>query len=181
MIKTYTFDDIGKFTCKDKLDYINLLQNQLNDSESTNCKPPFFSKGCLKENEKKILVDRLSSYRKDYEQQNCGSDSKLDNCNDLNAGIIALENSLITTSYSITPDNVKNLLSQYKLKYLSNNCDKVINDSALKEVDKNIDKYQKLDKQRIETESFKQRNYRIILGAVVLVAGLLIVVTIKKD
>jgi len=75
----------------------------------------------------------------------------------------------------------KDLVDFYKQQYSKNNCDKIIQDSAFKEVDKITDKYQKIDKERIETESFLQRNNKLILGAVVLIAGLLIVATINKD
>jgi hypothetical protein len=75
----------------------------------------------------------------------------------------------------------KDLVIFYKEQYSKQNCDNIKKDSAYKELDKVTEKYQNIDKERIETESFTQRNYRLILGAVVLVTGLLIIVTIKKD
>jgi hypothetical protein len=77
--------------------------------------------------------------------------------------------------------NVPSLIKFYNEQYTKQNCDKKMQDSAYKELDKITEKYQNIDKERIEKESFTQRNYRLILGAVVLVTGLLIVITIKKD
>jgi hypothetical protein len=84
----------------------------------------------------------------------------------------------LLTNFPFVNTNV--LLNIYKEKYSKQNCDKIIQDSAYKELDKVTEKYQNIDKERIETESFTQRNYRLILGAVVLVSGLLIIVTINK-
>jgi hypothetical protein len=104
-------------------------------------------------------------------------------CKDLNTKI--LDNQDILTSnadYSkVYLDTKRNQLSNLKINFNKNNCDKVLIQSKLKNVDALISKYSEIDKIRIETESFKQRNNKLILGAVILVVGLLIVATISKE
>lgn len=96
----------------------------------------------------------------------------VNDCNSLSSKISLLSNFATGT---------KDLIKFYNEQYVKQNCDKIIQNSAYKELDTITDKYQNIDKQRIETESFSQRNYRLILGAIVLVTGLFIVITIKKD
>jgi hypothetical protein len=104
-------------------------------------------------------------------------------CKDLNVKILNKVD-VLSSNANYSPSYINNAqvdLNTFKQSFSKNNCDKVLIASKLENVDKLVSKYSDIDKIRIETESFKQRNYRIILGAVVLVAGLLIVVTIKKD
>lgn len=104
-------------------------------------------------------------------------------CKDLNVKILNKVD-VLSSNADYSPSYINNAqvdLNTFKQSFSKNNCDKVLIASKLENVDKLVSKYSDIDKIRIETESFKQRNYRIILGAVVLVAGLLIVVTIKKD
>ena len=104
-------------------------------------------------------------------------------CKDLNVKILNKVD-VLSSNADYSPSYINNAqvdLNTFKQSFTKNNCDKVLIASKLENVDKLVSKYSDIDKIRIETESFKQRNYRIILGAVVLVAGLLIVVTIKKD
>ena len=104
-------------------------------------------------------------------------------CKDLNVKILNKVD-VLSSNAGYIPSYINNAqvdLNTFKQSFSKNNCDKVLIASKLENVDKLVSKYSDIDKIRIETESFKQRNYRIILGAVVLVAGLLIVVTIKKD
>lgn len=104
-------------------------------------------------------------------------------CKDLNVKILNKVD-VLSSNAGYSPSYINNAqvdLNTFKQSFSKNNCDKVLIASKLENVDKLVSKYSEIDKIRIETESFKQRNYRIILGAVVLVAGLLIVVTIKKD
>jgi hypothetical protein len=77
--------------------------------------------------------------------------------------------------------NIPSLIQFYKEQYSKQNCDKKIQDSAFKQLDNITEEYQKLDKERIETESFAQRNNKLILGVVILVSALLIVATISKN
>lgn len=95
-----------------------------------------------------------------------------DDCNSLSSKINLMSN---------FGTGVKSLVDFYKEQYSKQKCDKIIQDSAFKELDKITEKYQEIDKTRIESESFKKRNSKLILGAVILVSGLLIVATISKD
>ena len=103
-------------------------------------------------------------------------------CKDLNVKILnkidtLSSNTGLGSSYINT---LQQDLNSFKQSFSKNDCDKVLIESKLKNVDALVDKYSDIDKIRIETESIKQRNYRLILGAVVLISGLLIVVTISK-
>lgn len=104
-------------------------------------------------------------------------------CKDLNVKILNKVDILSSNAgYSPSYLNTQQIdLNSFKQSFSKNDCDKVLIQSKLKNVDALVEKYSDIDKIRIETDSFKQRNYRLILGAVVLVTGLLIVVTIKKD
>jgi hypothetical protein len=104
-------------------------------------------------------------------------------CKDLNVKILNKIDTL-SSNAGYSPSYINNTqvdLSTFKQSFAKNDCDKVLIEAKLKNVDALVEKYSDIDKIRIETDSFKHRNYRLILGAVVLVAGLLIVVTIKKD
>ena len=103
-------------------------------------------------------------------------------CKDLNVKILNKQD-VLSSNAGWSPSYINNAqvdLSTFKQSFAKNDCDKVLIQSKLKNVDALVEKYSDIDKIRIETDSFKQRNYRLILGAVVLVAGLLIVVTINK-
>ena len=75
---------------------------------------------------------------------------------------------------------VRDKINALKTDFKKKDCDKVLILAKLKKVDVVAEKYQELDKIRIETDSYKQRNYRIIFGVVVLLTGVLIVATINK-
>lgn len=103
-------------------------------------------------------------------------------CKDLNVKILNKVDVLSSNAdYSPSYLSTQQIdLNSFKQSFTKNDCDKVLIESKLKNVDTLVDKYSDIDKIRIETESIKQRNYRLILGAVVLISGLLIVVTISK-
>jgi hypothetical protein len=103
-------------------------------------------------------------------------------CKDLNVKILNKIDVLSSNAgYSPSYLNTQQTdLNSFKQTFAKNDCDKVLIQSKLKNVDALVEKYSDIDKIRIETDSFKQRNYRLILGAVILVSGLLIVVTISR-
>jgi hypothetical protein len=101
-------------------------------------------------------------------------------CDKINKEILNKQD-LVTSSIGANPQYVKNEIAVLKTKYNAKDCDKILIGSKFKDVDEVAEKYQELDKVRIETGSYKQRNYRIIFGVAILLSGLLIVATIKKD
>jgi hypothetical protein len=104
-------------------------------------------------------------------------------CKDLNVKILNKAD-VLTSNAGYSPYYINNAqidLNTLKQSFSKNNCDKVLIASKLENVDKLVSKYSDIDKIRIESESIKQRNYRLILGVFVLVSGLLIVATISKD
>ena len=94
--------------------------------------------------------------------------NEISECDKLNKEILNQQD-LATANIGINQEYVKN-----------KDCDKVLILAKLKKVDVVAEKYQELDKIRIETDSYKQRNYRIIFGVVILLTGVLIVTTINK-
>jgi hypothetical protein len=103
-------------------------------------------------------------------------------CKDLNVKILNKVD-VLSSNAGYSPSYINNAqvdLNTFKQSFTKNNCDKVLIASKLENVDNLISKYSDIDKIRIESESIKQRNYRLILGAFVLISGLLIVVTINK-
>jgi hypothetical protein len=103
-------------------------------------------------------------------------------CKDLNVKILNKQD-VLSSNAGWSPQYIANSqvdLGTFKQSFSKNNCDKVLIEAKLKNIDTLVSKYSDIDKIRIETESFKQRNYRLIFGAVVLVTGLLIVATISK-
>lgn len=103
-------------------------------------------------------------------------------CKDLNVKILNKQD-ILSSNAGNSPSYLNNAqidLNTFKQSFAKNDCDKVLIEAKLQNVDKLVSKYSDIDKIRIETESFKQTNYRKILGAVILVTGLLIVVTISK-
>jgi len=104
-------------------------------------------------------------------------------CKDLNVKILNKQD-ILTSNAGHSEQYIANTrtdLNTFKQSFSKNNCDKVLIEAKLQNVDKLVSKYSDIDKIRIESESFKQRNYKLILGAVILVSGLLIVATISKD
>jgi hypothetical protein len=104
-------------------------------------------------------------------------------CKDLNVKILNKQD-VLTSNANWSPQylaNTRTDLNNLKQSFNKNNCDKVLIEAKLKNVDNLVSKYSEIDKIRIESESIKQRNYRLILGAIILVSGLLIVATISKD
>jgi len=104
-------------------------------------------------------------------------------CKDLNVKILNKVD-VLSSNAGYSPSYINNAqvdLSTFKQSFAKNNCDKVLIEAKLKNVDNLVSKYSEIDKIRIESESIKQRNYRLILGAIILVSGLLIVATISKN
>lgn len=60
------------------------------------------------------------------------------------------------------------------------NCEMVLGNKKIEEVSEIVTKYAEIDKIRIETESFAERNKRIIIGAIILLASLGILAIVTK-
>ena len=105
---------------------------------------------------------------------------QISECDKLNKEILNKQD-LAISNIGVNLESVKNQISNLKNDFKKKDCDKVLIQAKLKKVDVVAEKYQELDKIRIETDSYKQRNNRIILGLVILLSGLLIVATISKD
>jgi hypothetical protein len=101
-------------------------------------------------------------------------------CDKINKEILNKQD-LITSSVGAKPEYVRNEIAVLKTKFNAKNCDKILISGKFEDVNVVAEKYQELDKVRIETGSYIQRNYRIIFGVAILLSGLLIVATIKKD
>lgn len=60
------------------------------------------------------------------------------------------------------------------------NCEMVLGNKKIEEVSKIVTKYGEIDKIRIEAESFAERNKRIVIGAIILLASLGILAVVTK-
>jgi hypothetical protein len=106
--------------------------------------------------------------------------AQISECQKLNKDILNKQDTAIS-GLVFKMENITNQISVLKADFNKKNCDKVLIEAKLGYVTDVTSKYSELDKIRIETDSYKQRNYRLILGVVILVSGLLIVATISKD
>jgi hypothetical protein len=106
--------------------------------------------------------------------------AQISECQKLNTNILNKQD-LATANIGVNMNYVRNEISVLKTDFNKKNCDKVLIEAKLKNVTDVTSKYSELDKIRIETDSYKQRNNRLILGVVILVSGLLIVATISKE
>lgn len=106
--------------------------------------------------------------------------AQISECEKLNKDILNKQDKAIS---GLVPklDYIRNEISVLKADFNKKNCDKVLIEAKLKNVTNVVSKYSEMDKIRIETESFKQRNNRLILGALILISGFLIVATISKE
>jgi hypothetical protein len=88
--------------------------------------------------------------------------------------------------YSTKMNSAEILVLDKRLKELNDfyskiNCELVLGNKKLEQTLGISEKYQELDKIRIETESFKQRNKRIMIGIAIILAGVgIILITNKK-
>lgn len=106
--------------------------------------------------------------------------NEISECDKLNKEILNQQD-LATANIGVRQEYVRDKINALKTDFKKKDCDKVLILAKLKKVDVVAEKYQELDKIRIETDSYKQRNYRIIFGVVVLLTGVLIVATISKS
>jgi len=106
--------------------------------------------------------------------------TQISECQRLNKDILNKQD-LAIANIGVNMNYVRNEISVLKTDFNKKNCDKVLIEAKLGYVTDVTSKYSELDKIRIETDSYKQRNYRLILGVVILVSGLLIVATISRD
>lgn len=106
--------------------------------------------------------------------------AQISECEKLNKEILNKQDKAIS---GLVPklDYIRSEISALKTDFNKKNCDKVLIEAKLKNVTNVVSKYSEMDKIRIETESFKQRNNRLILGALILISGFLIVATISKE
>ena len=85
----------------------------------------------------------------------------------------------VSLSYQI--DTQKKLLQDMKNEYNNNNCISEVESSRQEVVGAIVSEYSSYDKQRIEAESIYERNKRVFFGAVVLIFGLALIMTLKKS
>ena len=85
-------------------------------------------------------------------------------CKDLNVKILNKQD-VLSSNAGNSPSYLNNAqidLNTFKQSFSKNDWDKVLIEAKLQNVDKLVSKYSDIDKIRIETESFKQTNYRKI-------------------
>lgn len=176
--KIKSFDEIGKFNCNLKLQYIQFLESELAKSM---IKPTSNEiEKIKKEKDEKCQQEKIDFYKKEFSSSGCGTKPSLENCVTLKQYITSLQDSNVNVNSTLSPDLLNSLKQQYKNEYSQNNCDKVFSDYALGQVAEVSSKYKSIDKERIETASKKIRNQRIYFGASVLVVGLVAIIMFSK-
>jgi len=177
--KIKSFDEIGKFNCNTKFEYIQFLENELAKSIAE----PIIQNAILKkkkEEKEKCLQEKINSYNSEYKLSGCGVKPAVENCVTLKQNITSLQNINVNVNSLLSPNLLNSLKQQYKNEYLKNNCDKVFSDNALGQVKEVSEKYKSIDKERIETASKKIRNQRIYFGASILLVGLVAIIMFGK-
>jgi len=110
------------------------------------------------------------------------------NCLELSKQIEILENRIFVLKKLILSDQTiakdiqqkEKTLAELKKKYAEGNCDVVLGDVKTKETLELIQKYQNIDKERIEAESKHKERMRIFFGALVIASFVVIIATYKK-
>jgi len=88
--------------------------------------------------------------------------------------------------YALKMDSGEMAVLDQRLKELNDyfakiNCEMVIGNKKLEQVSEIANKYQEIDKIRIESESIKERNKRIYIGIGIILAGVgIILITNRK-
>lgn len=82
---------------------------------------------------------------------------------------------------TFTAENLKQALNEAKNDFKNYNCVSEVEASRQEVVGGIVSEYSNYDKLRIEAESIYERNKRIFFGAVVLIFGLGLIMTIKKS
>jgi hypothetical protein len=164
--KIKTLDEIGKFNCVDKLEYIKFLEKQLQNSYANTSINGIKIK---KEEEEKCLNDKINAYKKEYDSQGCGKNQPIDRCITLKQYINSVQDSIINSN-QVDLDN--QVMQQYKSEYAKIKCDKVFSNYALGQVNEVSDKYKSIDKLRIESASRLERNKRIYFGGLILISAI---------
>jgi len=178
--KVKSFDEIGKFNCNLRIEYINSLEKQLAESIAEPVVQVEIVKKFKAEREK-CLEEKINIYKAEYISSGCGTNPALENCLTLRQYITTLQSSNVNVNSQLPTDTLYRLREQRKNEYLKNNCDKVFSDNALEQVNEVSLKYKSIDKERIETASKKIKNQRIYFGVSILLVGLItITMFIKK-
>jgi hypothetical protein len=177
--KVKSFDEIGKFNCNTRLQYIQFLETQLAKSITEPVLENAIIKKKKEENEK-CLQKKIDTYKAEFKASGCGTKPELESCVTLKQYITSLQDTNVNVNSSLSPDLLNSLKQQYKNEFLKNKCDKVFSDYALGQVSEVSEKYKGIDKERIETASKKIRNQRIYFGASILLVGLVSIIMFSK-
>jgi hypothetical protein len=106
-----------------------------------------------------------------------------ENCFELDSTIKKAINQRSFTSTQMSGNEVSVLnkrLEELNDFYNKKKCDETLGADKLNKLNLIIDKYQDIDKIRIEAESFEQRNKRIYIGIGIFLAGLGIILIVNK-
>ena len=176
--KVKSFDEIGKLSCVLKLEYIQFLERELAKSV---VKPVEFEKQKIKkEQNEKCQLEKIDTYKKEYDSNGCGKNLILDKCVSLKKSINFYNDPNLLFNSSLGSDDIYTAKEQYKKEYASNKCDKVFSDYALGQVSEISTKYKNIDKLRIELASKIQANKRIVFGGFILVSAIVIFTLLSK-
>jgi len=124
----------------------------------------------------------------DYNNTDCGIDIIMDRCLYINNQIETLtsdinyytKQAISNGSLQNKVDQLKYQLSDFKKEASLLNCVSKVEESRQSVVSNIIDQYSSFDKNRIESESKKQVQKRVIIGATVLMLSLFMIIKFSK-
>lgn len=163
------FEKMGKFTCDDRINYLNML-------DSLKLK----SNLLLSQKEQLKYYDVLKNQ---YLLGGCGIDLIKDKCFDLDSKIGILQSTIdlaIKQGSSQPLEISKKLLEQYKEEFNKNLCETKINEVKTGIISEVVDKYKTEDEKRISEQTKKMVRQRIIIGSIFVVLAFGILIFKKK-
>jgi hypothetical protein len=124
----------------------------------------------------------VSTLKKDYANNKCGSNVLLEDCVYLEEKILNITNEISASiKYGKLDNESKNAeLQNLKSDFKNKNCVKEIEKYMQSELGEVIGVYSGLDKERITQNTDYEKNKRIFIGASILILGVTIILINKK-
>lgn len=110
------------------------------------------------------------------------------NCKELDNSIQSLASRIALDEIAVLKDQRlkaslverRKLLEQWKQMYIQSDCDLVLGDEKIKQTLELAEKFQAIDKDRINPETNTMVKKRVFFGVVILLGALVIITSIKK-
>lgn len=143
------------------------------ESENFNSVNPFASKN----------FETIKYLKKKYDDEKCGKDVLMEKCLERENYINGIREAISVKTQQGNlnyTDAMSKVVFEEKNKFSKLGCEKKIEQSRQVAVSDTINKYSKLDKERIESDSKYQVKVRVFIGASVFLIGLTIMIIFKR-